>query len=142
MRWIDAEAPVVIACVTDTGAAPKTAVSADRARSRRSAGREASGSSMLPSGADLLGELDDGGADGVPVALGLEVAFLPGAMLVGPDHEAGRQAAFLRRGEIAVVGGAQHHLVRLEVHAVDHAEIGLGIGLIVLEGLAREAMVP
>src|SRR5689334_6666142 len=139
MRWIEAEAPVVIVCTTDTGDAPKTVVSADRARSRRSAGREASGSSMLASGADLLRELDDGVADRVPVALGLEVAGLAGAVLLGPNHEARRQPAFLRRREVAVVGGAQHHLVRLEVHAVDDTEVGFGVGLVVLEGLAREA---
>ncbi len=42
MRWIEADAPVVIGCATDTGAAPKTAVSADRAR-RGYGGKEASG---------------------------------------------------------------------------------------------------
>ena len=81
-------------------------------------------------------------ADGIPVAVGLEVGLLARAVLLGPDDEAGRQAAFLRRRQVAVVGGAQHHLVRLEIHAVDHAEIGFGVGLVVVEGLAREAVVP
>src|SRR6185437_4611378 len=94
------------------------------------------------SGADLPRQLDHVVADGVPVALGLEVALLAGAVLMRTDDEAGRQAALLRRREVAVVGGAQHHLVRLEIHAVDHAEIGFGVGLVVLEGLAREAVVP
>src|SRR3954463_12333041 len=112
-------------CRAATGAVPKAAVNADRAASRRSAGMDSSKPfRRSSSGADLLRQLDHGVADGVPVALGLEVALLAGAMLVGPDHEAGRQVAFLRRRQVAVVGGTQHYLVRLEVHAVDHAEIG------------------
>jgi len=78
----------------------------------------------------------------VPVAVGREVDLLAGAVLGRPGHEAGRQAAFLGGAQVVVVGGDQHHLVRLQVHRPDDAEVGLGIGLVVAEGLAREAVVP
>ena len=56
---IEAEAPVVIGCTAETGAAPNTAVNADRARSRRSAGREASVSFsvILSAAKDLMAPL-------------------------------------------------------------------------------------
>ena len=78
----------------------------------------------------------------VPVALGLEIVFLQRAIFGRARHEGGLQPEFLRGLQIVVVGGHHHHLLRRQAQKFCRAEIGFGIGLVVLEQLGRHDQVP
>ncbi len=63
--------------------------------------------------------------------------FCNGPYSVGRATKRGLQPVLLRGRKIAVVGGDHHHLLGPETEQARGAEIGLGIGLVVLEQFRR-----
>src|SRR5258705_13897582 len=68
----------------------------------------------------------------VPVASGLEIVFLQGAVFGRARHEGGLQTQLPGGLEVVIVGGDHHHLFRRQAEQPRGPEIGLGVRLVVL----------
>src|SRR5262249_5372762 len=113
---------------------------------RRIVKRPTSWSARAPraprSASKLVGEMNEVACDEVPVLLRLEVLALPGTVLLGTRDEAGAETDPARGGEVAVVGGDQGDLGRLEAEEVHGAEVTLGLRLVVTRHLGAQNRVP
>src|SRR4029077_8317528 len=88
------------------------------------------------------GQGDTTGGDQRPLPFRLQVGRLPWPVLGPARHEGGHEPLPLRRPEVVVVGGDQHHLLGREPQQRDRGAVYLGAWLVAARVLRGDHAVP